>query len=250
MNVVFITRTKAKNEEELKDSLKEIIKEIYEARIKKIFVISNLKDNKLKIGKARLMIIHHEDPTSSTSLNNIFKKLKNTDYFLISSKEVDLRRKNIKELIKEIKSNKKLLVVGYKFIITNKKLNKVLQRQYTKNLISFRVPWNTCAIWNNKKFKSVGKFDLITNKKPFKEIPIGRFEAVELKGMEDGLAIAKATSKEDIFYKLLDKNLTWKIDLDDKQEKKLLRKEDSLRYFMEKRGYKIEKLEKAELKNN
>lgn len=154
-------------------------------------------------------------------------------------------------------NEKTLLVAGYKFEIKNdNQLENELEAYYhNKNLIAYQVPWNTCAIWNYKLFKKyVGKFDEITNTNPYNKVNVcidGVCKQTDHKGMEDGLALAKAVSKkgEKIYYKLLDKTIPWEINLARKYEhrEKLARKDIVMRNFMGVRDYSVEDLKNSNL---
>ena len=182
-----------------------------------------------------------------------------TDYFIIASKEIKIEEKDIDELKNEIKANDNFLVVGYKFRIKdNDKLDKELQNYYKdKSLVAYRVPWNTCAIWRYKTFKDyVGKFDSITHNANKDKIWVcidNVCRQTDHKGMEDGLAIAKASAnrREEIKFKLLKKRLTW--DLGDdyniclEHRRKLARKDVVMRDFMAIRNYSEKDLEKANI---
>ena len=148
-----------------------------------------------------------------------------------------------------MEANPKLLVVGYCFKTKNKFLNNIIQKNYSdKNNLAYRVPWNTCCIWNLNLFKKyIVNFDEITNAEIKCNLEItykGNVLKTEYKGMEDGLAIAKAASMYSIKFKLLDKKLNWKTN----DEKKLLRKDIVLRTFMTIRGYSVKDLLSAEIK--
>ena len=149
-------------------------------------------------------------------------------------------------------------MVGYKFKITNDFLNNDLISYYSNNnLVAYKVPWNTCALWNYKLFnRYVIKFDEITAENPFNQICVsleGKCNLTSHVGMEDGLAIAKAVSKNPkIKFKLLTKKLNWEIDSDNDKVKrhrqKLARKDIVLRNFMAVRNYSVEDLLSAEMK--
>lgn len=261
MNIAFITRTKGKEDLDHPD-LKNIVKEVFASGIKHIYIVSNFDKKVHKIDSIGIQIVKDKNPTSPVSINTVLEKIKNNkeslDAFLVSSKEIGLNRADIKKLIKEIEKDKNLLVAGFKFTITDKNLNKELQEYYSnKDLIAYQVPWNTCAIWNYKLFDQyIGKFDEITDKNPFPSILVcidNICTQTDHKGMEDGLAIAKALSikeKSALHFKLLNENpLPWKIDSNYdkrlKHKKKLARKDRVMRNFIELRGYKIENLSRV-----
>jgi len=264
MKTVFITRTKSKKD--FDDDLKELVHEVKLSGIQDIYILSNFEDHDCTMSSIQVIAVKDEDPTSPISINTVLNAVKdskkNPDTFLVSSKEVGLKKKHIKALIEELNKNKNLLVVGYKFEIINEsdvideKLNNELQGYYAnKNLVAYKIPWNTCAVWNYESFdKHVSKFDEITNRNPFNPVCVaidGECNKTEHKGMEDGLAIAQAVSKKpSLKYKLIDKNfLSWKIKTDKKQShrEKLARKDSVLRDFMALRNYSVNDLVSADI---
>ena len=241
--------------------------------IKKIYIICNSYKDTFKIGKIECRVLFNQEPIGPTAFNSVIDELnyekddKKEDYYLLTySKEVKLLNTNIDEMIKKIKTNKNLLVVGYKFEIvdekgrTDKKLNNELQAYYyNKNLLAYKVPWNTCAIWNYELFnKYVVKFDEITAKNPFNPIGVsidGICSQTDHQGMEDGLAIAEAVtqSNKKLGFKLLKRPLlNWKVNSGNNEVKrhreKLARKDTVLRNFMAVRNYSVKDLETAEIK--
>lgn len=256
MKTIFITRTKS--EKDLKDSdLCRLVEEVFSSGINELYVISDFDALEYKIGSRFVRVVKDEEPTSPVSINSVLnlikKEKKEPGAFLICSKEVALKRKDIKELNKIVNKNiSNLLVVGYKFeIANNDRLKKELEEYYAKDLIAYQVPWNTCAIWNYGLFdKFVHEFDAITNKKPFNKICVyidNICSETDQKGMEDGLAIAKAISqkKEGIYCKLLNKKLPWRIDLLKKRDhqEKLARKEIVMERFIKEKGYSLKDLD-------
>jgi len=266
--VVFITRTKDKKDLDSPD-LEKLILGVFGSGIINRYAVSNFSDPNYEISSKNVSVdvsvIKDDDPASPTSLNTALKKIEEDkvepDAFLVCSKEVKLKKNDIKKLKRVMEKNlNTLFVVGYKFRITDKQLNKELKDYYNnKNLIAYRVPWNTCAIWNYKLFKKyVIKFDEITNKNPFDPVRVcidNVCSQTDHRGMEDGLAIAKAASEkqEKIYFKLLKKRLPWKIKSGHNERRrhreKLARKDTVLRNFMEVRGYLAKGLEDAEKKN-
>lgn len=235
--------------------------------INKYYVISNWKtDEKFKIGKLDYEIIFDKNPTRPTVFNKVLEKLnKNNDgeeyHLLAYSKEVDLRNKDIDRMIDEIEKNEDhLIVVGYR--LRDKVLTLKKQLLYEKG-IAYKVPWNTCALWNKKFVYGKGtkklKFDEICeeDKNEFGElrVKINGYQVIaSYKGMEDGLAIAELVSNnENLKYKLIDDNFpSWRIDCDEKrilsQKIKMARKSIVLAAFMSIRGYSKDKLLKARLR--
>ncbi len=229
--------------------------------------VKNLKKMKfmeLK-NKNKILFRPHDEPTSPTAMNLIIRKdfLKETpQFFIIASKEiVDIKNTNIHTLVTEIESNSSLLAVGYKFKIFNGiKLDTELGEKYkNKDLVAYYVPWNTCAIWDYKWFKAyVVKFDEITDTNPFCPVCVtidGECSQTPHRGMEDGLAIAKAVSKEhSLKYKLIGINHDtplWRVNPNKilEHRQKLARKDIVLRNFMAIRGYSVEDLENSNISN-
>lgn len=234
-----------------------MIDQVWKSKIENIYVLSNFeKENyEIKSTKTKVRVIKDENPTSSISINTALSIIKeekiNPDAFLIASKEVSLTKKNIENLTKKIKYNSHLLVAGYKFRTKNKKLNNDLKRCYAnKNLIAYQVPWNTCAMWSYKLFtENISKFDEITANNPFEDVCVsidGVCYKTKHQGMEEGLAIAQAKSKNrELSYKLIDEDpLEWVIKETDVQRnrEKLARKDVVMRNFMALRNYSVEDL--------
>lgn len=271
MNAVFITRAKAENKNDLdkQRDLQDLIRAVqtYAEVFSTIYIVSNFEDKIIKPVKNSIPIIvvkdKDDDPTSPISLNTVLerirKKNQKLDGFLICSQEVELTKDHMKALISQLeKYQKRLLVVGYRFKINNDFLDNELQNYYTnKNLIAYKVPWNTCALWNYELFdRYVIKFDEITNRNFFNPVCVsidGVCSQTKHRGMEDGLAIAQAVSQErGLKYKLIKRiNLPlWKVKSDKKQDhkEKLARKDTVLRNFMAVRNYSVRNLEAAEMK--
>lgn len=276
METIFITRTKSKEDfkpPELEKIIK-LIQAVWNSGIKKIYILSNFKKDNYKLTSSiTVKVVKDNKPVSSISINRVLRKIKRAKdidkkrlTFLVSSKEVvGLTKEKIKKIVKEMQNNieadNDLLVLGYTFKIKdNERLDCELQDYYAnKNLIAYKVPWNTCAIWNYELFDDyVTKFDEITNENSFTKVCVcvdNVCYETEHEGMEDGLAIAKAASrkkKPKILFKLLDDHLDWNISSDKevilKHRKKLARKDTVLRNFMAIRNYSEGSLLKAENK--
>jgi len=276
MKIAFITRTEAKNISDLENQndLQRLIELAGTVKACVMYIVSNFEDKNYKLvnNSTPIIVIEDNNPISPISINKVLNEIANNkktkkepDVFLVCSKEVDLKECHIRKLIKEIQRDK-LLVVGYRFRITDitgttdKKLDKELQDYYNnKDLIAFRVPWNTCAVWNYGLFDDyVTEFDEITSKNPFNPVCVcidNVCTQTEHKGMEDGLAIAKASSrkeKQKIYFKLLDDRLSWRVNSDyDKRlnhRRKLARKDTVLRNFMAVKNYSEKDLKNAEIK--
>lgn len=270
MNIALISRDSGKKDkdeisDELKKQLDELTRRINGHSIKAYVVTKFEGENK----EIKTKFIKSNNPISPVAINLALERIKREnefkpDAFFVWSREVCIESGDVNELADELNKNNNLLVAGYKFKhIGNEKVNGKLEEYYAnKNLIAYRVPWNTCAMWNYELFdKYIGKFDEITlGDYPFQNISVivdGEIKTTEHKGMEDGLAIAQAVSNpkdgsKDIKFKLVKKTLNWYIR-DGKTEnhlKKLARKEMVMRDFMAMRNYSIEDLERAEMMDN
>src|SRR3989344_881053 len=121
----LITRfeSKNKNEEDF-TQFNSWLSNINSKRIEEILIICN-DDDKKKIknlkyyDKNKMKFITHCKPTSPTAMNIAIEGLpKKTQFFIIASKEINVKEEHIKKLISEIsnkKKKKKFLVVGYRF---------------------------------------------------------------------------------------------------------------------------------------
>ncbi|OGE90558.1 MAG: hypothetical protein A3J07_02545 [Candidatus Doudnabacteria bacterium RIFCSPLOWO2_02_FULL_49_13] len=268
MDIAFISRTSG---EKISDDLNERLDEIEKVTGHKIavYILSgfDFDDEINKSKKLSIEIIKVDDPISPVSINSVLEYMNKTrndpEALFIFSQETVFTTENIQALITELQNKETLLVAGYKFEIVedrgkiNQKLNDELKSYYAnEDLIAYRVPWNTCAIWNYDLFKQyIGKFDEITmGRYPFFQFPVtidGVSSLTDHKGMEDGLAIAKAASQSrNIHFKLLPTALPWKVTEDkiNNHRKKLARKDYVMRNFMAMRNYSIEALEAAEVK--
>lgn len=258
MNITFITRTKDAEYEKCLEWFKKFTQSDV---IDNFIIISNLRKIDSDINGKKLFNIYDKNPTSAESLNSAIQKLKEIylnnkpekNYFIVASKEVELQPKNIDVLIKNIDSNKNILVVGYKLkdnILSDKEYNTFSNQ----NGIAYQVPWNTCAIWNYNLFiKYIEKFDEICSDNQRGGLLVkvnGCIVETEYEGMEDGLAILKALNKnKDLKFILLEDELFWNIRGDElrilKHKLKMARKNIVLSTFMNIKGYSIDKLREA-----
>lgn len=197
----------------------------------------------------KLINIYDDNPTSPVGINRALAYIRTSTYFFTFSKEVELEQKHVETLVKELRFPN-MLVVGYRFTIpTSKELDQELQAYYAnEDLLAYRVPWNTCALWNSRLFiDNIGEFDNIADgDEPLK---IGGY-TTKRKGMEDGLAIAKAVSSNPTLkYELLSTDpRPWNVDPSKERShrEKLARKDVVLRGFMSERGYSPERLVDAQ----
>lgn len=213
----LITRIKYKKDI-LDNALISLIKHSYAAGIKGIFIISPFPSQKITIGDLEINLTYNKYPTSPLSLNSPLKKLKKLKFkgFLVCSREVKIKTPEINFLINTLKRNSNLLVVGYKFRLSNPILNKKLEDNYQK-YHSFKIPWNTCALWNYDLFQCL----------------VDQFTG-DL-GMEDGFAIAKAKKKNPkIKSLLLEQRIHWQLKKSNEKshQQKISRKETILNHYL------------------
>jgi hypothetical protein len=248
-NVALITRIKYADDAEKPDFHKLISSACQ--FVENIFVLGPEEMNEENIPESirkKVKIVWQSDPISPISMNSALERIQqdniNLDYFIVASKEVIVSSEDFSKLINIMQNNSFLLVAGYRFQLKDKSLDYDLKKRYrNKDLIAFRVPWNTCAIWNYRYFKKyVSCFD---------EITLGN--SGDLKGMEDGLAIAKASMKNPKlkFHLIQTRRLDWKIGKQQKDKdshiEKICRKEESLRTFMKDTGCTEDALLQAEV---
>lgn len=255
--IVVGTRTKKENYEECFEKMQKFEDCDY---ISRIYIICNLQ-KEIK-GHDKIKIVYDSDPIRQCAFNLIIDKLrqskdaKNEYHFLAYSKEVELEEKNIEEMIREIDRNSKnLIVAGYKLednILSKEEQNIFSNGDQKDDIgIAYRIPWNTCALWNKKFIYSNGleelRFDEICEKNQLGNLDVevnGKIMSTPYKGMEDGLAIARLqTFNKRLKYKLLKPALPWNISGDEKriEEKKIMmaRKNIVLSTFINLKGYKL-----------
>ncbi len=257
MKVAMITRVKSiSNPMDAQYFYEWVNNFLKEKNVEKVFVVCDkVSSDSLQNNDLRIEFFLSDDPISPVSMNMVIETIRkdNFDAFIIASKEIEINKQRIKKLINYIENDKDLLVVGYSFKIRDTQLDQELQSYYrNKELVAFQVPWNTCAIWNYKLFiQHVGEFDPITDKNNFSPLKVSVGENIieaDHRGMEDGLAIAKALSKisSSIKFKLIKKgSLYWRVNNTDKHRQKLARKNKVMSNFMEHRGYSINSLTKS-----
>ncbi len=241
--------------------------------IQKIYFICDSDNNISNIGNIACKVLLHQYPTGPTAFNSVIyelnkeKKEDKSNFFhlLTYSKEVKLQYAEIDNMIKALENDKdKLIVVGYKLrdnVLSDRELRLYSNGSCQNNDegIAYKVPWNTCALWNKKFVYGVGtkklRFDEICekNKNQLGELKIkvnNDLLLTDYEGMEDGLAIAElVTNNNGLKYKLIENELSWFIEGDGedviKQKKKMARKNIVLSTFMNIKGYSIEKLMRA-----
>lgn len=259
--IYLITRTNDEDYESCIEWLEKIVGKNYGGIFNKIMIIAPQKGiDWEKAEKKKFVVLSSENPTSPVSLNAVLDEIEDApnkpDYLFFISKELsEIKIEDIKELSDKLDSNKNILVAGYKFEYSKPKLENELKKYYKNGGIAYTVPWNTCAMWNYGHFERlIKKFDSISYQNPVPEFTIqvnDKSVNIELQGMEDGLAIAEATTKDkDIKYLLIDKPVKWEIESDRQQNQinKLLRKNIALTTFMVTRNYSFEALQNARIK--
>lgn len=202
------------------------------------YIVNDKKDG----NQGRIIYIKSKSPTIPSALNIPLDEITNTEdvYLFIASKEVDVGSSDIESLHELLTNDKKLLVAGYRFQVNgggDERLSEELDGYYKERGIAYVIPWNTCAMWNYSLFrKLVGTFDSrCDNKNP-------------PKGMEEGLAIAKALQTDPaIRYRLLEKRLNWHVETAKVKghRTKLTGKNSSLSEFLSRDGYLEKELRDA-----
>lgn len=172
-------------------------------------------------------------------------------------------------MVQEIHKNRqsKLIAVGFKFqddVTGHKEYDEYANNTNGNTGIAYKVPWNTCALWNKKFVYGEGvrklKFDEIceNNQLGYLNVKVhNTLMQTEYKGMEDGFAIAELISnnKDEVkyTYKLFDKYLFWRLPKKNervlKHKIKLARKNIVLSTFVNIKGYSIDKLREAAIKD-
>lgn len=254
IKIILATRTDKDDLVECKEKLANKFGEI--PFIKQIYIVCNQKkNNKFQLGNVPGEIIPDGEPLLPTAFNGVLKKLNENKeeryHFLAYSKEVDLREKNIEKMIEEVESDEDLIAVGYH--LRDNVLSDKEQLLYERG-IAYKIPWNTCALWNKRFVYGKGNkklwFDEICekDKNQFGELRVkvnGLQIITDYEGMEDGLAIAELVSKNGgLKYKLIGDNyLSWFIDGDEKrklkQKVKMARKSIVLATFLAERGFNL-----------
>lgn len=271
MNIAFLTRTKEfEGFVKGKQWLENFSASEY---IKKILITTNVKGLKNKLACPEIDIIYCNDkepekidPTGTVAINLALEKIiedDSIDGFLIASREITMGFSEIIELIEALrgigKKDEDILVAGYKFKVDNKELNMELEEAYNNKNIAFMIPWNTCALWNLNIIREIVRktdepfFDVLCDKNSCGDLKVkidNKDESTKYKGMEDGLAIAKAcTFDNKLRYRLLEKQLGWEVN--DKKylehRKKIVRKDIVLSHFIGLKGYSVNALKKARL---
>lgn len=274
-NIVLATRTTQDSYDDCISNLKKLVKD--NNLIERIYIICNLRVKTFKIENIDCEVIFDTSPNRPTAFNLVINDLNeklnknnNSKYHLLTySKEVDLRLNNIVEMVETLENNDKtLIVVGYRLkdnILKDKEFEIYANGNYKDNNIgiAYQVPWNTCALWNRKFIYDSGElklnFDQIceknTNQLSALYVKVNNTdEKTNYVGMEDGLAIAELVNKNSgLKYKLLNKDLNWNIFGDEKRilghKIKMARKNIVLCTFMQLKGYSVEKLKKASIRD-
>ena len=131
---------------------------------------------------------------------------------MIASPEVELNDDHVKKMSDVLTKNPKMLVIGYALEAELDDPEKWMKGHDIENKSdAYKVPWNTCAMWNADLFlKYVGDFHIICDCSEF----LGFKEGIKLRGMEDALAIALAQQKNFKIKAGLIKNpLPWDVNI-------------------------------------
>ncbi len=211
----------------------------------------------------KIFTLFDENPIRPTSFNLVLDEVKKEEveeHIFTFSKEVEVRKEHIEQLVKELDHN--VIVAGYKLrdnVLSDQEYEVFSNGYRGRPGIAYLTPWNTCALWN-KKFINVENglwFDDICEKEnnQLSQLRIKieeREEETAYEGMEDSLAIARLLTmheKANLKYKLLNNTLAWNISDGDevrlKHKKKMARKNIVLTTFMNIKGYSIDQLVKA-----
>jgi len=266
--IALATRTKKDGFDDCKKQLEKLF--IDSTTIEKIYIICDCYKDIFKIGKIECKVLLNQEPIGPTAFNSVIDELnkeknnKKEKYHLLTySKEVELQNKDIDEMINAIENEEKgiLIVVGYRLrdnVLSDKEFELYANGSYRNNDvgIAYKIPWNTCALWNKKFVYGTGtkrlRFDEICekNRNQLGELIVkvnDELLSTDYEGMEDGLAIAELVTKNNgLKYKLIRKNLFWNIEGNGerviRQKKKMARKNIVLNTFMNIKGYSIDKL--------
>ncbi len=236
--------------------------------IAKFYIVCNKRpsqDSLLVDGKP-CEIVFDLNPTRPTSFNLVLNKMRKNSkerfHLFTYSKEVDITNKNVEDALKSLEEGKnKTIVVGYR--LEDNILSENERKIYANGChqdnnigIAYRIPWSTCAIWNEKFVYSKNDKKLIFDEiceedgNQFQKISVkinGELRQTPFKGMEDGLAIAELITKDSkLECILIEKILAWNIESDPgrvlRHKEKMARKNIVLSTFIQIKGYSVEKL--------
>jgi len=146
-------------------------------------------------------------------LTKAFNHEEKPDQILIASPEVNLDKNNIKTMSQELIKNPNMLVVGYTLEAYTDNDYQFKGCEKGHNLVSryevYKTPWNTCAMWDAKKFsKYVGTFNILCDCPKY----LGTVKSIPLQGMEDTLAMALAQKNcSNLEIGIIKKPLPWKV---------------------------------------
>lgn len=231
--IILITRTWNKKE------IKEFIEKIHTKLYKIIVLVNSEKESDYytqtllsRCNNAcydKLEIIHVKPwGVASGAFNIGLTRAFNCkpDYILIASPEVRLKEDHVKKMSDILTGEPNMLVIGYALKANLKKLTNIERgHSFKKNTSdALRVPWNTCAMWKADLFlKYVGTFHIICDCSKY----LGKDRKIELRGMEDALAIALAQKKDStIKIGLIKDHLEWIVKKEKitEHKKKMIRK--------------------------
>jgi hypothetical protein len=258
--IILATRTKSNSYDDCIEGIKARFNKDF-GKISSICIVCDSNKKNFDIEGIPVEVVFNKDPIKACAFNSVIDKLNKEcsehHHLLTFSKEVDLKAENIEKMISEIKEN--IIVAGYRLkdnILGETEANIYANGDLTGEDIgiAYKVPWNTCALWNKKFVYGTGKqrlwFDEIceSENNQFGVLLIKGFQdKTEYEGMEDGLAIAKLVYDDsDLKCKLIKNPLPWTISGDDsrkmKHRLKMARKNIVLSTFINIKGYSVEKL--------
>jgi len=264
--IILATRAKANSYDACLWELKKRFNNNF-GKISKIYIVCDANKNITEINGIPAEVIFNKRSIKACAFNSVIDRLNEENdkrfHLLTFSIEVDLKSENIEKMISEINQDKEnTIAAGYR--LKDNILGETEANIYANGDlmgedigIAYKVPWNTCGLWNKKFVYGTGKqrlwFDEIceSENNQFGALSIKGFQdKTEYEGMEDGLAIAKLIyDNSNLKCKLIKNPLLWTISGDDerklKHRLKLARKNIVLSAFINIKGYSIEKLNSA-----
>jgi hypothetical protein len=269
--IILATRIKSDSYEDCVEAIKKYFNGNFH-RIAKIFVLCDLNKENFKIEGVPVEIIFDKNPIKACAFNSVLSRLCTENaaryHLLTFSKEVNLKNENIERMINEINQDcENIIVAGYRLkddVLKKEEANIYAggDLQGEDVGIAYKIPWNTCALWNKKFVYGSGKerlqFDKIceSENNQFEGLYVkvmGSFQVkTQYEGMEDGLAIAKLVNDNptlNLKCKLIKEPLDWIIEENDARRLnhrlKMARKNIVLSTFINIKGYSMERFKKA-----
>ncbi|MBZ9572082.1 hypothetical protein KJA15_02025 [Patescibacteria group bacterium] len=268
-NVILITRTwcseKTVKKEYNKD-IKKFIENIH-GELSRIIVLVNFEEETDYYTQTLLrgfddiifnkIEIYHVKPWGVASgalnigLTKAFNHKEKPDHILIASSEVSLDESNVKIMSQELSKNSNMLVVGYAlkaYTDDNYKFKGCEKGHILENNYEvYKTPWNTCAMWDAELFrKYVGAFNVICDCPKYlgkKKIKLnGKEEKIELRGIEDALAMTSAQKVDsNLKIGIIKKALPWKVKKEKIKDHKIKMKRKCAVYEKYKKIFDIPK---------